>query len=66
MSQIIQSTRIPTREAGGTYANTGRFDGDIGARMGRHSSKAKDRSVRSLRKKQRRELDRISTMGYED
>lgn len=46
--------RIPLREAGGPYGTAGRYDGDYGTRMGRHSSKTKDRVVRAMRKKHRK------------
>lgn len=50
--------RIPLRDAGGPYGTAGRFDGDTCSRMGNHASKTKDRAVRAMRKKSRRDWKR--------
>ena len=64
--QLHSAVRMPLRQAGGQFATAGRFDGDNCSRMGRHSSKARDRVVRSMRKGERRELNRVSVFGWND
>ncbi len=51
--------RIPLREAGGVYADTARYSGDLASRIGRHASTSKNNAARALRKRQRRNWNKV-------